>query len=86
MKFRIERKLDSYKQDRLIIQVKKWFGWRDLFWVNDLEPDGWEFYQIKFNIDEYLKASEFIKTLENNPNKLKEYFIYGWFKLEMHRL
>ena len=74
MKFRIERKLDYYKQDKLIIQAKKWCKWRDLWWLNDLEPDGWEFYQVEFNIDKFLDAKEFKELLETNKDKRKNYF------------
>lgn len=70
MKFKITRKLNNYKEDKLIIQVKKWwyFNWRDLYWCKE-EFDGDEFYQVEFPIDQYLQAKEYINECVNNPDK-----------------
>lgn len=76
MKFRITRKLTNYKEDRLVIQVKKWWyiTWKDLYYCKE-EPDGDEFYQVQFQVGNYLEAKDFITELIENPEKVKKYYI-----------
>lgn len=75
MKFRINRKLNNCNEEKLIIQVKKWwyFSWRDLYWCKE-ESDGDEYYQKEFPIDQYLQAKDFIEELEENPERQKYYY------------
>ena len=75
MKFGIERKLNNYNQEKLIIQVRKWWylNWRDLYWGDEKY---YEFYQVEFPIDRYLQAKDFIKELEENQLDQRRYYTF----------